>query len=140
MEYRFRRASDGTYRWHLGRAVPIKDSNGSVVKWFGTCTDIDDQKHNQQILEEQIKERTAEVVAANARLTQEMREREQAQTELNQQNAAMVQELTKRSGRANLLARMGKLLQSSRNMEEAVSIVLGLAPKIFRRFEERCFC
>ena len=134
MEYRFRRASDGTYRWHLGRAVPIKDLNGSVVKWFGTCTDIDDQKHNQQILEEQIKERTAEVVAANARLTQEMREREQAQTELNQQNAAMVQELTKRSGRANLLARMGKLLQSSRNMEEAVSIVLGLAPKIFPAF------
>jgi diguanylate cyclase (GGDEF)-like protein/PAS domain S-box-containing protein len=134
MEYRFRRASDGTYRWHLGRAVPIKDSNESVVKWFGTCTDIDDQKHHQQILEEQIKERTAEVVAANARLTQEMREREQAQTELNQQNAAMVQELTKRSGRANLLARMGKLLQSSRNMEEAVSIVLGLAPKIFPAF------
>jgi diguanylate cyclase (GGDEF)-like protein/PAS domain S-box-containing protein len=134
MEYRFRRASDGTYRWHLGRAVPIRDSNGSIVRWFGTCTDIDDQKHNQQNLEEQIKERTAEVVAANARLTQEMREREQAQNELNQQNATMVQELTKRSGRANLLARMAKLLQSSGNMEEAVSIVLGLAPKIFPTF------
>jgi hypothetical protein len=69
-----------------------------------------------------------------------MRERKQAQNELNQQNATMVQELTKRSGRANLLARMGKLLQSSSNMEEAVSIVLGLAQRFFRRFEERCFC
>ena len=134
MEYRFRRASDGAYRWHLGRAVPIRDSKGIVVRWFGTCTDIDDHKHTQQILEEQIKERTAEVVAASTRLTQEMREREQAQNELNQQNATMVQELTKRSARANLLARMAKLLQSSGNMEEAVSIVLGLAPKIFPAF------
>ena len=34
----------GEYRWHLGRAVPVFDSNGQVVKWFGTYTDIHDQK------------------------------------------------------------------------------------------------
>lgn len=134
MEQRFRRASDGVYRWHLSRALPIRDSKGVIVKWFGTCTDIDDQKHNQQILEDQIKERTAEVVAANARLRQEMGEREQAQKELNRQNETMVGELTKRSSRATLLARMGKLLQSSSNMEEACPIVLGFAPKIFPDF------
>ncbi|MEP0788811.1 MULTISPECIES: ATP-binding protein [Cyanophyceae] len=44
IECRFKRASDGTYRWHLIRAMPIRDRNGWVVKWFGTCTDIDDQK------------------------------------------------------------------------------------------------
>jgi PAS domain S-box-containing protein len=44
IEYRFRRASDGTYRWHLGRALPLLDRGGRIVKWFGTCTDIDDQK------------------------------------------------------------------------------------------------
>ena len=43
-EYRFKRASDGEYRWHLGRAVPVTDSKGVIVKWFGTCTDIHDQK------------------------------------------------------------------------------------------------
>jgi diguanylate cyclase (GGDEF)-like protein/PAS domain S-box-containing protein len=134
VECRLRRASDGAYRWHLIRALPIRDSQEAVVKWFGTCTDIDDQKHNQQILEEEVKERTAEVIAANARLKQEMQEREQAQNELNQQNAVMVRELTKRSSRAALLAKMGKLLQSSSNMEEALSIVLGLAPKIFPEF------
>jgi PAS domain S-box-containing protein len=47
MEHRIRRASDGAYRWHLSRAIPIRDSNETIVKWFGTCTDIDDQKHNQ---------------------------------------------------------------------------------------------
>jgi diguanylate cyclase (GGDEF)-like protein/PAS domain S-box-containing protein len=135
VECRFRRAADGSYRWHLNRALPIRDSSGTIIKWFGTCTDIDDQKRHQQILEEQIKERTAEVVAANARLKQEMLEREHAQYELNQQNALMVGELTKRSGRTALLAKMGKLLQSSRNMEEAFAIVLGLAPKVFPEFQ-----
>jgi PAS domain S-box-containing protein len=44
VEYRFRRASDGAYRWHLGRARPHRDEFGEIVKWFGTCTDIHDQK------------------------------------------------------------------------------------------------
>jgi diguanylate cyclase (GGDEF)-like protein/PAS domain S-box-containing protein len=138
-EYRLQRAIDGKYRWHLGRALPIKDLDGQIVKWFGTCTDIDDQKNNEQILGQQIKERTAEVVAANGRLTQEMRDREHAQAELNQQNASMVAELTNRSGRAILLGRMGKLLQSSNNMEEAVSVVLGLSPQIFPAFRGALF-
>jgi len=38
-EYRCKRA-DGQWRWMLGRAVPMRDENGSIVKWFGTCTDI----------------------------------------------------------------------------------------------------
>jgi len=42
-EYRCRR-HDGVYRWFLGRAYPVRDSNGHIIKWFGTCTDIDDQK------------------------------------------------------------------------------------------------
>ncbi len=43
IEYRWRRA-DGVYRWMLGRAVPLRDRDGRVTRWFGTCTDIDDQK------------------------------------------------------------------------------------------------
>ena len=45
MEYRLKRASDGAFRWHLSRACPIKDADGGIVRWFGTCTDIDDYKH-----------------------------------------------------------------------------------------------
>ncbi|PLZ89559.1 hypothetical protein CEN44_12770 [Fischerella muscicola CCMEE 5323] len=44
IEYRFRRACDGEYRWHLGRAFPLRDQDGQIVKWFGSCTDIHDQK------------------------------------------------------------------------------------------------
>ncbi|HEY9622559.1 MAG TPA: PAS domain S-box protein [Crinalium sp.] len=43
-EYRFKRASDGSYRWHLVLGLPLKDAPDRVVKWFGTCTDIHDQK------------------------------------------------------------------------------------------------
>src|SRR5919201_6414519 len=38
------RAADGAYRWHLTRAVPMTDRRGKVVKWFGSNTDIHDQK------------------------------------------------------------------------------------------------
>jgi PAS domain S-box-containing protein len=50
IEYRFRRASDGSYRWHLGRALPMRDADGRIVKWFGTSTDIDDQKRAEEAL------------------------------------------------------------------------------------------
>jgi PAS domain S-box-containing protein len=44
IEFRFRRATDGEYRWFLGRAVPHRDAEGQVTNWFGTCTDIHEQK------------------------------------------------------------------------------------------------
>ena len=43
VEYRVRR-SDGEYRWFKTRGVPIRDSEGGIFKWFGTCTDITDGK------------------------------------------------------------------------------------------------
>ena len=49
IEYRLRRA-DGSYGWVLGRGLPLRDASGQIVKWFGTCTDIDDQKQAEQTL------------------------------------------------------------------------------------------
>ena len=43
IEFRLKRASDGSYRWHLGRALP-RYENGAIVRWLGTCTDIEDHK------------------------------------------------------------------------------------------------
>jgi PAS domain S-box-containing protein len=42
IEYRLRH-HDGSYRWVLGRALPIRDEGGAIVRWMGTCTDIDDR-------------------------------------------------------------------------------------------------
>jgi two-component system, sensor histidine kinase len=35
---------NGVYRWHIARATPIIDEHGQVKKWYGTNTDVDDQK------------------------------------------------------------------------------------------------
>ena len=43
IEYRLRDRA-GDYRWVLGRALPMRDEQGRIVRWFGTCTDIHDQK------------------------------------------------------------------------------------------------
>src|SRR5271168_83399 len=43
-EVRFRRAADGEYRWFLSRGVPLRDSGGKIVKWYGISTDIEDRK------------------------------------------------------------------------------------------------
>ena len=49
VEYRLRRA-DGAYRWFLARSELVRTEGGEIVKWFGTCTDIDDQKRSQEDL------------------------------------------------------------------------------------------
>ena len=51
VEFRLRR-SDGTYRWHIARAVPLFDAEGRIERWIGTNTDIDDQKRTLVALAE----------------------------------------------------------------------------------------
>ncbi|MEG4532174.1 PAS domain-containing protein [Microcoleus sp. D2_18a_D3] len=47
VELRLRRAADHMERWHLSRAVPIRDAGGQIVEWIGTNTDIHDRKQAQ---------------------------------------------------------------------------------------------
>ena len=51
LECRLRRA-DGAYRWWLVRGAPQRDAGGTIVKWFGTCTDIEDIKQAEEALRE----------------------------------------------------------------------------------------
>ncbi|PYX39082.1 MAG: hypothetical protein DMG81_10175, partial [Acidobacteria bacterium] len=62
------RAADGSYRWFLMRGAPLRDEAGKIVKWFGTCTDIDDIKRAEseirklnRELEERVEQRTAQL-------------------------------------------------------------------------------
>ena len=130
VEYRIRGA-DGSNRWFLVKGNPVRNPQGKIVRWIGTCIDIEDQKHNQQILEQQIKERTEELAEANTRLQEEMWEKDVARRELDDQNEKMLQDLTARSQRATMLAQMGELLQSCMSKDEIFAAALGFAPKIF---------
>jgi PAS domain S-box-containing protein len=69
------RSAAGEYRWFLTRALPLKDDAGLIIKWYGTCTDIQDRKQVEealqaseaqlrtlnQTLEQRVAERTAEL-------------------------------------------------------------------------------
>ncbi|MBK7885225.1 MAG: PAS domain S-box protein [Chitinophagaceae bacterium] len=57
VEYRLKSA-DNLYRWHLGRAKPMFNEKGEIVKWFGTCTDIHDTKLMHEELEKNNEELT----------------------------------------------------------------------------------
>jgi len=64
VEYRFMDRLHGVYRWFLGRAEPVRNEQGEIVKWFGTCTDIDDQKRSEEAqrqLSEQLRQAIQEV-------------------------------------------------------------------------------
>ncbi len=47
IEYRFKEAATGAYRWFLARAVPLRDEGGRITRWFGTCTDVDAAKRTE---------------------------------------------------------------------------------------------
>lgn len=48
-EYRIRRF-DGQYRWHQGRALPFRDDEGNIRRWYGACTDVDALKQTEAAL------------------------------------------------------------------------------------------
>jgi PAS domain S-box-containing protein len=66
-EYRLR-SRDGSYRWFRARAVPIRD-DGKIIKWYGTCSDIQDSK----LLEQSIRDNAAELEKMVDRRTDELR-------------------------------------------------------------------
>ena len=70
IEQRIRRGSDGSYRWHLVRGVPVRDDQGAVVQWVGTTTDIDDQRRQSELLERLVWEQTSELRRSNYDLEQ----------------------------------------------------------------------
>jgi PAS domain S-box-containing protein len=75
-EFRLKR-HDGLWRWHIARAVPIRDTEGHVIRWVGTNTDIQEQKEVSAALtdinaalEDRINERTRQLQDAEEKLRQ----------------------------------------------------------------------
>lgn len=67
-EYRLLGA-DGKYRWFRARAVPLRDQDGNILKWYGTCSDI----HDSKMLEQSIRENAIELERLVENRTSELR-------------------------------------------------------------------
>jgi PAS domain S-box-containing protein len=74
IEFRIRR-NDGVYHWFKTRAVPMRDAQGNIIKWFGSNTDFDDIKRAEAEikllntdLEQRVIQRTAQLESANKEL------------------------------------------------------------------------
>jgi PAS domain S-box-containing protein len=116
-EYRLRRA-DGAYRWFLAQALPMRGTDGRVVRWFGTATDIDDQKRQAGLLERLVAERTAA-------LQQEVDERRRAE-ELARSTAA---ELARSNGELEKFAYV-----ASHDLQEPLRKIQAFGDRLRTRF------
>jgi len=95
-EGRFWSSSASAYRWHLTRALPVRDDAGRIVRWYGTATDIDDRRRMEEALREseataralgdalerRVAERTAALTRVNATLREMIEVRERAERAL----------------------------------------------------------
>lgn len=72
VEFRLRDRSTGGYRWFMGRALPIRDERGAILRWFGSSTDIDASKRSEEIvrerLEDEVTRRTQDLLKTNEQL------------------------------------------------------------------------
>lgn len=98
MKYRLYNAKTSQYRWVIGRALPYKNDKGEIIKWYGTCTDIDDsikeiekrKKLETQLqiekerLESRVAERTSQLKLTNEGLRDEIKKRQEVEQKLRQ--------------------------------------------------------
>lgn len=131
IEYRFKRAADGTYYWHLGRVMPMFDGSGQIFKWLGTAIDIDDRKRAGEAvqkahdnLEIRVGERTAELAKANKELQTEVTQRQQVQEQLLYD--ALHDALTNLPNRALFMDRLGHEIESAQRHRKYLFGVLFL--------------
>ncbi|HEX9995932.1 MAG TPA: PAS domain S-box protein [Abditibacterium sp.] len=96
-EYRLRRA-DSSYRWHIGRNVPLRDNDGHILGWFGTATDIQELKDAEEglreshdLLEARVQERTQSLQERTIALQDEIAQRQRLQSQTRQLMQRIVQ-------------------------------------------------
>jgi PAS domain S-box-containing protein len=106
LECRLRRA-DGIYRWWLIRGEPVRGVNGEILKWFGTCTDIEDLKQAS----EQLRRISSELTVA------EQRERQRLAQVLHD---GLQQILVGAKYRLALLERGGEIQQTTAQVAELI--------------------
>ncbi|MBZ9730044.1 PAS domain-containing sensor histidine kinase [Salegentibacter sp. JZCK2] len=128
IEYRMRKF-DGTYIWFLARAQPLKDESGKIIKWFGTCTDIQEQR---EILEE-LEQTKKELHISNKDLNNSNKELSRINLELDNFVYSASHDL---KAPLNNIEGLVALLEPSEEIEPNQDEVLPLIGKSVKRFKE----
>jgi PAS domain S-box-containing protein len=98
-EFRFRRA-DGEYRWFRAQSIPMPGSDGTIVRWFGVCSDLDDSKRAEEAL--------------RAALTEVAQLRDRLQAE----NVYLLEEVKQQHGFEEIVGRSPVLQRVLRQVEQ----------------------
>ncbi|MHB8540074.1 MAG: PAS domain S-box protein [Candidatus Acidiferrales bacterium] len=133
------RGKDGEYRWFLTRAVPIKNDAGKVLRWLGTNTDITEQRNMEEALresteinEQQVRERTRELVERNAEVIQQAE-----QLRALSHRLMRIQDDERRRIARDLHDSAGQYLSAlSMTLEAARQISKDLPPKLAQKLDE----
>lgn len=132
VEFRLRRA-DGVFCWHLGRALPMRNEDGEIVRWFGSNTDITDRKRVEQAL------RDAKEAAETARGSAEAANQAKSQFLANVSHelrtplnavigySEMLQEEVEEAGHSHFLPDLQKINAAGRHLLGLINDVLDLS-------------
>jgi PAS domain S-box-containing protein len=126
LEYRIKRASDGSYRWFLTRSIPYRDVPANIIRWFATSTDIHEQKLAKERLEEEVAKRTAQLGQSLDRLAHSLREKETLLKELHHRvknNLQVISSLLHMQGDSLSDQRAVAALQDSRQRVLSMALV-----------------
>jgi PAS domain S-box-containing protein len=131
IEYRLRHRS-GEYRWTLGRALPVRDDDGRIARWIGTCTDIDDARRaadQNELLSRELSHRIKNIFAVISGLInltgRKSAELKPAMTELLERIAAL--------GRAHEFARPHSSASAPPRSSDTLT---GLIAEILKPYEQ----
>jgi len=134
MELRLLDRTSQTYCYHLLRAIPVKDTGGSVSKWVGTLTDIHLQKQSNEVLERKVVERTQELQRSNEELETRNHELQQftsvASHDLKeplrkiQVFSSIVKDKLDRQEHANLDTYVDRIINSGERMSSLINDLL----------------
>lgn len=122
IEYRLRHRS-GEYRWTLGRALPMHDEEGKIVRWIGTCTDVHDAKEyaaQNEILSRELSHRIKNIFAVIGGLIGMSARSDPAQ----KQFAASLQHRIAALGRAHEFVRPHSEQSAPRDMPDTLHGIL----------------
>jgi PAS domain S-box-containing protein len=120
-EYRLRR-QDGQYRWLLSRAATLRDSDGNLVRWVGTCTDVTERKQaedRQRVLMAELDHRVKNTLAKVQAMAWQTMRTTRSPDEFNDAFGARLQALARAH---DMLNRAG---QDWASLEETVREALG---------------